>query len=140
TVSRHDVSVPRREPRSVLEARVEVRGRGLRCLVTHLGLGIGERRRQMRRLVEIVRSNMQEPTTLLGDFNEWFPWARSRARLARHFGPVPMLPTFPTRCPLLALDHVWVCPHSALTRVDVFESRLSRLASDHCPLVARLAL
>jgi len=59
--------------------------------------------------------------------------------LHEHFGESPAHATFPSPLPLLALDRIWSSPASLLRRVRVHRSRLARRASDHLPLVARLA-
>lgn len=74
-VRTHDVSVPGREPRGVLDVDLDVHGRRLRVLVTHLGLGSRERRRQTRLLLDTVAAHPDEPVVILSDFNEWFPGA-----------------------------------------------------------------
>lgn len=139
-VLRHDLSVARREPRGALDVTVEARGRNARVIVTHLGLGISERRAQISELLRIVSKPAQLPTIVLGDFNEWFPWARGRRRLVDRFGSIPLPRTFPTRCPLFALDHVWVCPRRLLGRLSVVKTPLTRIASDHLPVLATLRL
>ncbi|MGN5480118.1 hypothetical protein ACTMU2_34990 [Cupriavidus basilensis] len=51
------------------------------------------------------RSSTAQPTILLGDVNEWFPWGRTAALAARvYFERTPHVSTFPSRCPVLALD------------------------------------
>jgi endonuclease/exonuclease/phosphatase family metal-dependent hydrolase len=60
------------EPRSVLEAHVEVRGARLRFLVTHLAawgrLGSARRARQVLHLAERLRG-ISEPFVMVGDLN-----------------------------------------------------------------------
>ena len=79
------------------------------------------------------------PTVLAGDVNEWYLWGRPLRWLHAHFGVTPALPTFPSRRPLLALDRVWTEPAAMLAFLSVHRSPLARIASDHLPLVARLA-
>src|SRR5438093_10919590 len=45
----------RREPRNALDVDLEVGGRPLRVIVTHLGLFAAEPRFQMRKILEIIR-------------------------------------------------------------------------------------
>ncbi len=137
-VERHDLSVRGREPRGLLDVDVCIKGAQLRCLATHLGLGVRERRYQTGKVLEVARSKSERVTVLLGDFNEWCPWVRSRAHLVRHFGKTSMPATFPSRLPLLSLDHIWVRPPTVVKRVRAVDSPLARVASDHLPVVARL--
>jgi endonuclease/exonuclease/phosphatase family metal-dependent hydrolase len=139
-IVRHDLSVRGSEPRGALDVTLQCRsGRG-RVVVTHLGLGITERRAQIDRLLRIVARPSRLPTLLLGDFNEWFPWARGRRRLIQRFGAIPLPRTFPTRHPVFALDHVWVCPRRLLVSLTVDANPLTRLASDHLPVLATVRL
>jgi endonuclease/exonuclease/phosphatase family metal-dependent hydrolase len=80
------------------------------------------------------------PTLVLGDFNEWFPWARGRRRLIERFGSIPLPRTFPTRLPMFALDHVWVCPPHRLLSLEAEKNALTRRASDHFPVLATMKL
>lgn len=133
-VERIDLSVPRREPRGAIDIRLAT---GLRLLVTHLGLGPDERRRQTLRLLEQLEQGPPAATTLLvGDLNEWLLWGRPRRWLTRWFTPTPAPATFPAFLPFLALDRIWVRPRPRLVAVSTHRSRLARLASDHLPLKA----
>jgi endonuclease/exonuclease/phosphatase family metal-dependent hydrolase len=137
-VVRHDLSIAGHEPRGALEVLVQSRAGVVRVIVTHLGLGIAERRAQIAALLAIVAEPSPLPTVVLGDFNEWFPWARGRRRLVERFGPIPLPKTFPAPCALFALDHVWVCPHRLLGSLEAVNTPLTRIASDHLPVLARV--
>jgi endonuclease/exonuclease/phosphatase family metal-dependent hydrolase len=139
-IVRHDLSVSGFEPRGALDV-VQRTGSGLfRVIVTHLGLGIAERRIQVGKLLRILTDENPLPTLLLGDFNEWFPWAAVRRRLVERFGTIPLPRTFPAGVPLFALDHVWVRPRRLLLSLSAERSTLTRVASDHLPVLARVRL
>jgi endonuclease/exonuclease/phosphatase family metal-dependent hydrolase len=138
SVARVKLDVARREPRGAIDAVVDCDGAPLRVIATHLGLRPAERREQVRRLLDTVRSGPALPTVLLGDLNEWFLRGRPLRWLHEHFGESPAYATFPSPLPLLALDRIWSSPASLLRRVRVHRSRLARRASDHLPLVAKL--
>lgn len=139
-VNRIDLSVPGREPRGALDVTLECSGRSLQVVATHLGLRPGERRRQVRRLLETFESSAPDVAVLLGDLNEWFLWGRPLRWLHRHFSPTPHRRTYPARLPLLALDRIWVHPHKVLSGLRTHATPLSRIASDHLPLKAELDL
>ncbi len=139
SVAQVRLDVARREPRGAIDAIVDCGGAPLRVIATHLGLRPSERRDQVKRLLDTVRAGPSLPTVLLGDLNEWFLKGRPLRWLHEHFGESPARATFPSPLPLLALDRVWSSPASLLRRVRVHRSRLARRASDHLPLVARLA-
>jgi len=138
--ARVDLSLPGREPRGALDARLDAGGVGLRVIATHLGLRPGERRAQMRRLLALMRLHASTPLVLMGDLNEWFLWGRPLRWLRRHFGDTPAPSTFPAGWPLFALDRIWVEPRGLLDDIRPHASALARSASDHLPLRAELLL
>lgn len=140
-VRRLDLSVPAREPRGALAVAVRAGGRTLRLITTHLGLRPGERRQQVRRLVDFLRRDTEPAamTVLTGDINEWLLWGRPVRWLNRHFSPTGAPPSFPARFPVLALDRIWVDPAGGVRSVSVHASPIARLASDHLPVCASLA-
>jgi endonuclease/exonuclease/phosphatase family metal-dependent hydrolase len=135
---RHDLSVPGVEPRGLIEARVSAGGEHWRVCVTHLGLR-GRERAEQAGLVADVLDTDDTPTVLLGDFNEWRPFARSLRALERRFGPTPAPRSFPARWPLRALDRIWVRPAHRLRGLRVHRSVTARVTSDHLPLIADLS-
>ncbi|MGW8193317.1 MAG: endonuclease/exonuclease/phosphatase family protein [Desulforhopalus sp.] len=138
TVNRLDISVNDREPRGVIKATFEVRSQKMQVWATHLGLGIRERKMQIKELLKNIQANKSDTDMLLGDFNEWLPWGNRLRELNRFFKASPSPATFPSRLPLLKLDRIWVRPGNRLLALRAHSSKLSRLASDHLPLVARV--
>lgn len=134
-----DLSFPGREPRGALAAVLHTARDPVTVIATHLGLAPWERRKQMQRLLALVRKS-EKPVVLLGDLNEWFLWGRPLRWLRRHFGRTPAPATFPARWPLFALDRIWVEPAHLLERIEVHRAVPAKEASDHLPLVATLAL
>lgn len=135
-----ELGVPGREPRGVLDVRLDAPGTTLRVMVTHFGLRASERRRQVSILLDLLRDADGEPLVLLGDFNEWLPRSRTVRRLDRALGPGVVHRSFPTRLPLLPLDRIWVRPGSAIVQSGAWRSRATRTASDHLPVWAELNL
>ena len=133
-----DLSWRGREPRGAIAADLEVGKSPLRVVATHLGLRPAERRDQVQRLIKLFTDAPRERAVLLGDLNEWFLWGRPLRRLHRYFKHTPHVATFPARMPFLALDRIWTHPRSLLKRINVHVTPLSRVASDHLPLVATL--
>ncbi|HET7198351.1 MAG TPA: endonuclease/exonuclease/phosphatase family protein [Burkholderiales bacterium] len=130
----------RREPRNALDVDLEVGGRPLRVIVTHLGLFAAERRYQMRKLLEIIRRNpAHQPIVVLGDMNEWLPLSRPLRWLNGILGASLAERSFPARWPLFALDRVWVRPRHALLALKAHRSPLAAAASDHLPVKALIA-
>lgn len=136
-----DLSWRRREPRGAIAVDINVAPeKHLRVVATHLGLQPAERREQVQRLLRLFTWKPDEAAVLIGDLNEWFLWGRPLRRLHRHFAPTPPRRTFPSRMPMLALDRVWTHPASLLKDLRAHRSALSRVASDHLPLVATLEI
>jgi len=138
-IMHHDLSRPGREPRAAIEARLELGGEPWRIFATHLGLSPGERRWQVRRLLQLIEADGDMNTILMGDLNEWFLWGRPLRWLKRYFRLSHQPPTFPSRRPLLALDRIWVYPCERLQSVNAVKTPLSRSVSDHLPLLAEIS-
>lgn len=136
SIERHDLSVRQREPRGLLIVHQDWLGEQLQVAVTHLGLRPGERRWQVRRLIERLSPEERKPLILMGDFNEWLFWGRPMRWLHQHFGSIHSPKTYPTRWPLFRLDHILVDPPGCLHEKEIFKSPLSLVASDHLPLIA----
>ena len=144
-VRHHDLAFPGREPRAALDVDLDLDldpggdGPVLRVLVTHLGLSARERRRQIRRLGEILDNGpMAGLTVLLADVNVHLPRSPALAPLDDRLGRAPAFRTWPAPAPLLPLDRIWVAPAAACAARAVHRGRLARLASDHLPLRAVL--
>ena len=108
----------------------------MRVIVTHLGLRPGERRFQVRRLLDVLTLEGDRLTIVMGDINEWLPGSRPLRWLHGRLGRAPALRTFPSFLPLLALDRIWVWPRKALQGIDVHDTPAARIASDHLPIKA----
>lgn len=140
---------PRLEPRGALWAEVTVAGRRLQVINTHLGLMASERAAQVSALLGadwLEAAGARGPTVLMGDFNAT-PWSRAYRQLARRFTDARTIAqtreghaSFPSRYPLLRLDHVFVGPGIAVNRVCMVRAGLARIASDHLPLLAEITL
>ncbi len=136
-----DLAVGDFEPRGAIDAEVDIRGHPLRVIVTHLGLRRAERRSQYAILMDLLRARPDMPTLLMGDFNSWWPDLATLRRLgARNARRRFTVPTFPAAFPLLSLDRVLAYPRAALTRAWAHVSPVSRMASDHLPLLADVSV
>jgi endonuclease/exonuclease/phosphatase family metal-dependent hydrolase len=136
----HDISIPNAEPRGVISANLAAGDRPLRILVTHFGQRSGERRIQARRLASLVGHANNDPMVLMGDFNEWRPFAFSVRILKDIFGNVPAPRSYPSGRALFSLDRIWIRPPEAHRHIEAHRSMLARSASDHLPVVARIHL
>ncbi|MFL6541132.1 MAG: endonuclease/exonuclease/phosphatase family protein [Chthoniobacterales bacterium] len=132
-----------RETRIAIWAAAETGLGVVNIINTHLGLSRSERFVQAQHLADEVAPN--ESLILLGDFNS-LPGSRSIQLLRQRLrdvrivvGDPRMHRTFPTRLPAVAVDHIFVS--AALQPISITSHRtvLSRVASDHFPLVAEFA-
>lgn len=131
----HDLSFGRREPRSVIEARVETDEGPISILATHLGLSLGERRAQAATLMKLAEADGL-PTVVLGDFNEPSGFGSAGRRLSRQFHSAGRLATYPSLWPLVPLDRIWY--EAGFDLIGTAVHRDARRASDHLPLWADL--
>ena len=142
------------EPRGALWAAVEVEpGVELQVMNTHLGLVPLEQRAQATCLLGrdwLGSDDCRDPALLIGDFNataryavdkrltERLPDAQRDMQLS---GRRPRTsPTFPSRFPMLRIDHLFVSPGVEVLDVTAPNGPLARAASDHLPLVADLRI
>lgn len=138
-----------RETRAAIGMDVATDFGRVRVINTHLGLGRRERLLQAKFLtsVEWLEADADgAPVILLGDFNS-LPGSRAHQTLTRHLRdvrrlirPAPPCRTFPTAFPALAVDHIFVSADLQPLSLKVHRTSLSRVASDHFPLIAELSL
>ena len=139
-----DLTVAGHPPRSAIDADLAVGNRVLRVIATHFGLRAAERRLQANRLVaalgrpEAANRMAADAVLLMGDLNEWRGRAGAIRSLDRHLGRSAAARTFPSWMPMLPLDRIYADGPAILRDVCVYRSPLTRLASDHLPLVGRL--
>ena len=124
------------EPRGAVGVVVEdPQGGRWRVINTHLDLRKRSRLRQVHALMRLFESERAGPSILMGDLNEWRPWAPALAPL-RRLGYVPPAPaSFPSRLPMFALDRMVLHACRLLTPLQRHATRLSLRASDHLPVV-----
>ncbi|MCB1388551.1 MAG: endonuclease/exonuclease/phosphatase family protein [Rhodobacteraceae bacterium] len=134
------IDLPGLEPRGAIVADLRFGRRPIRVIATHLGLLRSSRLQQAERLAAEISDD--RPTLLLGDFNEWRRGPGcSLMPLKTGLGAVnraPTVPSFPSRRPVLPLDRIIGCTKSEVLDLAPHVSALSRLASDHLPIRARL--
>lgn len=139
----------RLEPRAAIWTELDVDGTPLQFVNTHLGLLPGERLLQVHDLVGpdwLSHPDCAGPLVLCGDFNA-VPGSPAHRALCRHLGDCDQqlavgrrLNTYTSYLPVTRLDHVFVSPHLKVVEVSVPRDSLTRIASDHLPLVVDLEL
>jgi endonuclease/exonuclease/phosphatase family metal-dependent hydrolase len=138
--------VPQLEPRGALWVSVDLPGGGsVQVLNTHLGLVPREQQLQAEALIGrswLGSPQRADPLILAGDFNAG-PRSRAYALLAAGLsnahevrgGGERRVATFPSRLPVLRIDHVFVSQGVRVSAMRAAQSPLTRRASDHLPLV-----
>lgn len=140
SVRRIDLSVYGREPRGAIDADIDVNGHKLRVIATHLGLGPGERRRQVERIANLLNGRDDVPTLVMGDFNVFGRQRRLLHQIGAPLARKDCPASFPARMPLLGLDRIWTRPLMMTQSLVAHRSALAAVASDHLPIVAKVAL
>jgi len=132
------------EPRGALWLEIEVDGRPVQVINTHLGLVPREQHLQAAHLAGpawLGDPACTGPTILLGDFNATTSSVVHRAITARLRQSRALAPrtsptaTFPSTFPVLRIDHLFVSNEIVVKDVFTPFDALCRVASDHLPLV-----
>jgi endonuclease/exonuclease/phosphatase family metal-dependent hydrolase len=137
------------EPRGALHVEIALGGVPLQVIATHLGVRRAGRLAQIEGLLGpdwLGAALARGPTLLSGDFNS-LPGSRVYGRIRAHlrdpaaFPDLPPAPaTFPSRWPLLRLDHVFAGPGIRIIAAAAPRTGPARIASDHLPLVVDFCL
>jgi endonuclease/exonuclease/phosphatase family metal-dependent hydrolase len=133
------------EQRGALWVEVECGDRKLQIFNTHLGLLGKDRMGQINCLLGPEWLGQpalaHQPRILIGDLNST-PITRTYKHAAKALKDAHSVcvkkpkATFPSRFPLLRLDHVFVSDEIRVIDVEVVSTPLTRRASDHLPLLA----
>ena len=132
------------EPRGALWVEILFDGRSLQVINTHLGLIGKERVAQVEALLGpewLGHPACTSPAILTGDFNAPPPTAAYR-RLRRHLQDAQRTirgrrqASFPSRLPILSLDHVFFHGPISIDHAGVVATQATRVASDHLPFFA----
>lgn len=146
THQHEDMSDHRFEQRGLLHSEVLVHDTPVHVIVVHLGLIAASRARQLAQLSQFIQREIPKDAALVvaGDFNSPIApvrWAqealKSRANTPLH--EPERTPTFPSRLPLVQLDHVFARHAKTLTSHAPRGAIWARM-SDHLPLIVDFAL
>jgi endonuclease/exonuclease/phosphatase family metal-dependent hydrolase len=133
-----DMSDHRFEQRGLVQAVVQVHEVDVHVIVLHLGLIRSSRIRQLAQVVRFITREIPAaaPVLVAGDLNDFGAtlWHALEPCGLREFKQAGMA-TFPSRLPLLQLDHVFA---RGLVPVglEVPRGRIWSQMSDHLPLIA----
>lgn len=130
----------KREQRGMLRADIDVDGRKINFMSTHLGLNIEEREKQMKVITDYTKT-LTDEIIIVGDFN-----AQPEEDEIRRFSKFMIdtgyaageshQPTFDFPFVSGRIDYIFISPSFTLNEYRVIKSR----ASDHYPVEALLTL
>lgn len=136
------IDLPGHCHRGAISVETQVQGRYCRIMSTHLSLSQPLRMIQMRIIGQYLRRRPKMQTVLLGDLNEWRPWGglafAQRLVGTRLQGAAPR--TFPSGAPLLPLDRILTDAPGRVSNVQVIDTPLTNIASDHRPLAGNVSV
>jgi endonuclease/exonuclease/phosphatase family metal-dependent hydrolase len=135
------------ETRGAIWVQVDIAGQPLNVLNTHLGLRNRERVKQVETLLGpqwIADAAFHaSPSVMCGDLNAIpaspaYKMLASRLRDAQRIVGHKPRATFPSRFPMLRIDHLFVSNQLEVASASVIADPLTRRASDHLPLLATI--
>lgn len=136
------INLPGLEPRGALMVDMRLAGQPLRLIAAHLGLLRNSRLLQAQMLADLQKEGDGRPTILMGDLNEWRRGERCSLQPLTTFygGEAQRVASYPARRPVLALDRIFTCQNAKILDLSPHATPLSRIASDHLPIKARIQL
>jgi len=141
-----DISWQDRERRGCIRADLETPRGTLHVFNIHMGTSYFERRYQVKNLLasKQLHEDLSGPRVLIGDFNEWIKGLTTKM-LSEKFESLNLelhiqkRRSYPGFLPLMHLDHVYFERPLHIEKAELVRTRLSKVASDHLPLVATFA-
>ncbi len=137
------------EPRGALWVEIDFHGTFVQIINTHLGLHHKERQLHAEELLGedwLKHSQCKNPVILCGDFNALpgskvlnvlrgsLVSAEEKAGRKRHRS------TWFGRFPFACVDYVFVRPDFEVTSIEIGDTHLARVASDHRPLITEIKI
>jgi endonuclease/exonuclease/phosphatase family metal-dependent hydrolase len=136
------LELPTLEPRGAVHVRLACDdAMPLDLFGVHLDLSGFRRRAQLRALLAIIADRKAAgPAVMLGDFNQWSRLRGAMRAFPDEWSQCDPGPSFPSRRPIARLDRIVVSGGIDIRSAHAHHSALSVRASDHLPIVARIAL
>lgn len=144
----------RGEPRAAQWLSIRAGKTAVDLVNTHLSVNFFERIQQLRALVQnpeadpppadvFPRLPASDHLVFVGDFNAGYlspeyRYLSRRLRNAQRCVRPWLQPTYPSRLPVLRLDHVWIGTGWDVESATVVKTPATQLASDHLPLLVTL--
>ncbi len=133
------LNLPGLEPRGAIILNASVGGSApVSLAAVHLGLMRGNRKSQLKYLLDALANRPRRPTVILGDFNEWSQ-KTGLGRLAGEFEFLTPGNSFHATWPVAKLDRFALSKDLYVKDAGVMEKGKARSASDHLPIWAEIA-
>src|SRR5690606_36891426 len=134
--------LPGAEPRGALVVDLTLEFGPISIIAAHLGLLRRSRQKQVETILTAAEPKDGRPALIMSDLNEWRLGGRSSLQaLAPKFGPLHAdLASFPARFPVWSLHRILASPVGLVSRLEVHDTPLARVASDHLPIKARVRM
>jgi endonuclease/exonuclease/phosphatase family metal-dependent hydrolase len=140
---------PSFERRGAVWVEVDLEGSKIQVLTTHFGLDRRERNRQAEAITGpewLGDPRFRTPAVLCGDFNA-LPGSPAYRRLTRQLrdaqrglSGLRWKGTWPVQLPFMRIDHLFLTPDLKVRSIVIPRTPLTRVASDHLPLIVTLEL
>jgi len=142
-LTRHNISLRHgtRKERGALLAVIDTPEGPLHVANCHLGLAEQERKWQVERLIahRLFAESSHLPTVVIGDLNDWRNQLHTSVLKTHGFehvtAPISRFRSFPAYMPVASLDKAFARGNIQVVAARVVRTKLSRVASDHLPLV-----
>lgn len=135
------------EKRGALWVFIDALGKGVQIINTHFGRNRRERVLQADALIGdewTSKPCFRPPLVVCGDFNA-LPVSSAYRRLRKSFFDAQHLikgfrplSTYPSSYPLARIDHIFTTPGVNVRKIVVPRTPMTRIASDHLPLIAEV--
>ncbi len=133
------LDLPGLEPRGAAILDLHLHGQDFRLVATHLGLMRRYRHQQLRHILDALATLPPCPTLIAGDFNEWSDH-KGFEILDQDFDILSPGRSYHASRPIAALDKIAYSNDWQVLEGGVVQHGLARIASDHLPIWAQLAV
>ena len=136
------LNLPGLEPRGAIVVDFGIGKMSFRLLAVHLGLFRRSRKKQVAAIIKAADPHPLRHVIIIGDMNEWRLERRSALKLLMsEFVEISAkLASYPSRYPVLALDRLFISHGLRVESLNIVDTPLSRMASDHLPVNATISV
>lgn len=130
------LDLPGLEPRGTVIAELNLGKHRLSIGAMHLGLRRVDRKKQLDKIIDHVKTHNNDGCILTGDLNAWRKINHAMEKLHVHFDMADCGPSFPAIYPIAPLDRIFYSDNLQLSHCATHRDNSTRIASDHLPIFA----